>query len=322
MAIFLPSILMSSTKLNFRLFISCCVVCLMLAASSCKHNNARDHYKLSFKSIEGITYTEVDRRKGDGLAFNEYGYHLSPEWHLRFVSDDSAALYSPVKKQFLNFPLALGIDSVFNTARAFLKMRHMSKDSLIFEMMEVKDDSLKVNGSRVYMKFYADDFIKNKLHTTAGKLRRFRKADTLFIEKLAATANADIKKAFAAQNPVELISKSPNLIINTRKTIPNYLKNNFNTSDDYMDPTFDITINKAYKDFNYRFSAYVDKQGKMSYRRPLINLSDDKDMEKHYNRMATGILDSYLKLYVTVVPGTTLNIPHATTITIAVHGKK
>lgn len=78
----------------------------------------------SFKSVEGITFIEVSRRqKSNGLSYNEYGYHLTPDWRLRFVSDDSAALYSPQKDAFFNFPLALGTDSVFNIAHAFLKMK-------------------------------------------------------------------------------------------------------------------------------------------------------------------------------------------------------
>ncbi|TSD64005.1 hypothetical protein FFF34_015705 [Inquilinus sp. KBS0705] len=273
---------------------------------------------ISFKSIQGITFIEVARRQKNGLSFNEYGYHLQPEWKLRFVSEDSAALYSPVKKQFLNFPLSLGTDSVFNTARSFLRMKKMSKDSLVLELLEAKNDSMNINGSRVTMLFYSEGFIKNKLKEDTSLLKRVTHKDSLFIKALAAKAHADYKKAFAAQQVVQLISKSPDITITKRVTKPNYLDNNYSTADDYLDPTFNITIKNAYKDFYYSFSVYVDDKGKMYYRIPLVGL--DTDFLATYIRMSTGIMNSYLKLYLKVIPGSTLGIPHASTISLHVEG--
>ncbi|RWY49285.1 hypothetical protein [Mucilaginibacter gilvus] len=154
-----------------------------LAITGCKSNpNLKANKKqISFKSIEGITYTEVARTQQNGLSFNEYGYHLNPDWRMRFVSDDSVALFSPVKKTFLNFPLALGFDSVIYTNHSFLKMRHMSKDSLVFELLLAKNDSLDVGGAKVFMKFYADEYITDKLHTTAATLQHYKTQDTLFV---------------------------------------------------------------------------------------------------------------------------------------------
>lgn len=300
------------------------ILTLCILNTGCKRGKpaVATRERISFKSVEGIYYTEVDRRAENGLSFNEYGYHLKPEWRLRFVSFDSAALYSPVKKEFVNFPLALGMDSIFTTVRAFLKVRKMSKDSLIFEMLEVKNDSLKVGGSRVFMKFYADDYIKNKLHTTADKLIHATRKDSAYVKSLAAKANADIKKAFAAQQPVQFIAKSKNLTVEKFKNKPNYLENNFNTTDDYMDPTYTIKVANAFKDFNYYFSAYVDAQGKMHYRRPLMYFLGDKDFEQHYIKMSTAVMNSYVTYYFDIIPGQTLGIPHASMITMRVIGKK
>jgi hypothetical protein len=291
----------------------------LLCFSACGHKE-KDRSKISFKSIEGITYLEVSRLQKNGLSYNDYGFHLSPDWKLRFVSEDSAALYSPVKKQFLNFPLALGTDSVFNTAHAFLKMKHMSKDSLVLELLEAAGDSINLHKSRVTMRLFSEDYIKNKLHTDIVILQRPSRKDTLFVRSLVEKANADIKKAFAASEPVKLMSRSPQVTVAKRVTKPSYIDNNFSTDDDYLDPTFDIVINKAYANFNYSFSAYVDSKGQMFYRMPLIDLAGDDDFKNHYIKMSTGIMNSYLKLYLTTIPGQTLGMPHTSTISIHVTG--
>jgi hypothetical protein len=275
---------------------------------------------LSFKKVEGITYTEV-RRQQNGLSFNEYGYHLLPEWKLRFVSSDSVALYSPVKKQFLNFPLSCGIDSIFNTNRSFLRMKHMSKDSLIFELLEAKNDSLDLKGTKVYMLFYADNYIKNVLHTNAATLQRGNRKDSLFIKELVKRADSSLTNAFAALNPVRLTSTRSSITVKKKKTVADFLLNNYNTSDDYMNPTYHITINKAYSDFDYSFSAYVDKEGKLFYNTPLIPF-EDGGYKQEYVRFSKAIMNTYLKLYVKVVPGQTLGMLHTSLINLYVHGKK
>ncbi|MBD1365763.1 hypothetical protein IDJ77_18245 [Mucilaginibacter sp. ZT4R22] len=304
---------------NFVLLFS---VCAILAFAGCDYNNPRlkkNKKPISFKSIEGITYTEVWRYQQNGLSFNEYGYHLNPDWRLRFVSDDSVALFSPVKKAFLNFPLALGFDSVINTNRSYLKMRRMSKDSLVFELLAARNDTLNTVGEKIYMKFYADNYIKNSLHTTAAVLQRYKKRDTLFVKELVAKANADMKDAFAAQEPVQLISKSPILTVVKEKTVADWLLNNYNTSADYMDPEYDIVINKAYGDFYYSFSVFVDKDGKMYYDKPLVPFPDGKYRD-NYIRISKAIMNTYLKLYLKENPGQTLGMKHASLISLHVKG--
>jgi len=274
---------------------------------------------ISFKSIEGITFIEVARKQKNGLTFNEYGFHLSPEWRLRFVSEDSAALYSPVKKEFLNFPLALGTDSVFNTGRVFLRVKKMNRDSLLLDLLEAKEDSMNINKSRVSMLFYSEDHIK-KLGTDTATPHKASKQDSAFIKSLAAKANTNIKKAFAAQHPVQIISKSPHVAVEKFKNKPSSLDNHFSTTDDYLDPNFTITIRNALSDFEYYFSAYVDAGGKMHFRRALVEFLGDKDFENAYIRQATGVMDSYLVYYTKVIPGETLGIKHASIITLRVKG--
>jgi hypothetical protein len=280
----------------------------------------RDRTKISFKNVEGITFLEVSRKQNNGLSFNEYGFHLVPDWQLRFVSADSAALYSPVKKQFYNFPLALGTDSVFNIAHAFLKMKVISKDSLVFSLLETEGDSVNLNKSRVTMRLYSEDFIKNRLHTDASVLQRPSKQDTAFIRNLVSKANTDLKKAFAASQPVQLISKNPNVTTDKNKAKPSLLDNKYSTDDDYFNPVYNIVIHKAYQDFKYSFEATIDTTGAWHYNKPLVVFLGDEAAEKNYIKVSTAIMNTYLKLFLTTVPGQTLGMKHASIISVNVRG--
>jgi hypothetical protein len=281
------------------------------------HNGSKD--LISFKSIQGITYTEVARRMKNGLSFNEYGYQLEPQWKMSFISDDSARIYSPLKNKLINFPLSRGYDSILNTARTWLKVKRMTKDSLVLEILKFQGDSIETTGAKVYMILLADNYIKNVLHSDSTVLRRPSSKDTAFVRNLVTKANSNYTKAFAARQPVKLISLSPLATAVQRKTLPT-MQNNFDTSDDYLDPTFDIVINKAYKNFYYSFSVYVDDKGEMHYRRALIDFSTSPEFEAPYNRIAEGIMKSYLKLYFKCIPGSTLGMTHSSMISINLKG--
>jgi hypothetical protein len=276
---------------------------------------------IDFKPYNGINYSEVKRRQKNGLSFNEYGYQLEPQWKLKFVSDDSVSIFSPTKNAFINFPLTRGYDSIFNAARSWLKVQKISKDSIILEIIKQKGDSLDIKGTKVYMLFYADNYVKNVLHTDTSTLRHPSRQDTLFIRSLAAKANMDYKKQFSARQPAQITSKSPQVTVSRRTTKPS-IENNFDPSDDYLDPTYDIVINKAYKDFYYSFTMYIDDKGGMHYGIPLIDLNiSGPEFAQAYNRMASGIMNSYFKLYLDVKPGSTLGIIHSSMVSVHVEGK-
>ena len=283
-----------------------------------KHNGEKD--LISFKSIKGISYTEINRRLKNGLSFSEYGYQLEPQWKVNFVSDDSVSIYSPIKKRFFNFPLTRGYDSVFNTARTWLKVRKMSKDSLVLEMLKAEGDSVDIKGAGIYMTFYADNYVKNVLRSDTTILKRVSRKDSLFIKSLVIKANTDIKKAFAARQPVAFISKSPSVKVEKWKAEGD-LFNNFDTSDDYFNPTFNITINKAYTNFYYSFSVYVDDKGQMHYGEPLIAFLGES-LREQYIHESQAVMNSYLKYYLQVTPGKTLNMPHTSLIKIHVEGSR
>ena len=298
-----------------------CIVVLLASAffTGCGPKK-EEKSKISFKSIEGITFLEVSRRQNNGLSYNEYGFHLVPDWRLRFVSADSAALYSPQKKQFFNFPLALGTDSVFNIAHAFLKMKTMSKDSLVFQLLEAAGDSINLHKSRVTMKLYSEDFIKNKLHTDVSVLQRPSKQDTGFVRSLVTKANTDLKKAFAASQPVQLISRNLNVKVDKQSAKPSLLDNKYSTDDDYLNPVYDIVIHKAYQDFDYSFEATIDSAGVWHYNKPLVGFLGDEAAKKSFIKVSTAIMNTYLKLFLTTIPGQTLGMKHASIISVNVKG--
>ena len=310
---------MLSTHNHIKYLSAALLLIAVITYSGCKDPRAKEKHLVTFSAYNGINYSEVARRQKNGLSFNEYGYQLEPQWKLKFVSDDSVSVFSPTKNTFINFPLTRGYDSIFNAARSWLKIKKMSKDSIVMEILQAKGDSIDINGSKVYMLFYADNYVKNVLHTDTSILRRPSRKDTLFVKGLVAKANSNIAKAFSARQPVQLISKSSQITVKQKVTKPD-INNNFDSSDDYLDPNFDITINKAYKDFYYSFEICVDDKGQMHYVRPLIGFSD-KDFKDTYIRLSQGIMSSYLQYYFKVVPGSTLGFAHASTISVHVEGR-
>ncbi|HEX8023441.1 hypothetical protein [Mucilaginibacter sp.] len=303
------------TKLTCIVLTLFCMACKQ--RNIVKHNGEKD--LISFKPLFGISYTEIARRSQNGLAFNNSGYQLEPQWKMQFVSNDSARIYSPTKKQFINFPLTRGYDSIFNTARTWLKVKTMTKDSMIIEMLKFDGDSVDTRGAKVFMVFYADNYINDVLHGNLSKYRSPSRKDSLYIKSLTDIANKDYNEAFAARQPAELKSRSALVTVTRRHSEPTML-NNFNTSDDYMRPEFDITVNKAYTYFNYSFSIIVDTAGQLHYGKPIIFFLE-KERIPAYNHYSTAVMNSYLKYYLNFIPGKTLGIAHASEIAVHVKGR-
>jgi hypothetical protein len=308
-------------KIYSRIFVILCLLFSIVCCFSCHRKGiAKKKVLLSLSDLNGIRFTEVYRRMKNGLSFNDYGYQLEPEWKISFLSDDSANIYSPRKKRFLNFPLTLGYDSIFNTANAWLKVQKKSKDSLVVEILKAADDSVEVKGAKVYMTFYADKYVKDVLHSDTAILRRPSRADTAFIKKLVAKANRNPDSAFAARQPVVLTSKSP-LVTVVKKHTDADVFNYYDNSDDYLEPEYDIRIYKAYTDFTYSFTILVDQKGGMHYGKPLIGFPDSS-FKNSYIQLSSAIMNSYLKYYLSVLPGSTLGMKHTSMILVNVNGRK
>ncbi len=297
------------------IFISCLIGCKPKNVQ--KHGGEKDLF--SFKPVLGISYVEVARRLDNGLSFNEIGYQLEPEWQMKFVSNDSVSIFSPEKKRFINFPLTRGYDSIFNTARTWLKVKKLTRDSLLLQLLEARSDSIDTRGSRVFMTFYAENYVKNKLHKTAAALQVPSKNDTVFVRSLVELSEKDISKAFAARQPAS-VQSARNFI----KVSPRHAKgdifNNFDTSDDYMYPTYDIAIKDADTTFNYFFSVIVDTQGKLHYEKPLIPFTEE-GFERRYIAQSKAVLEKYLSKNLNVIPGSTLGMKHASAISIHAKGQ-
>lgn len=283
-----------------------------------RHDGEKD--LISFKSILGINYTEVARRLGNGLSFNQDGYQLEPDWHIKLVSNDSASIYSPTKKKYINFPLTRGYDSIFNTARTWFKVKKMTQDSLLLQLLESHADSIDTRGTRVFMTFYSDNFIKNVLHKDIAAIKAPSKQDTMFVKSLVDSAEKDFYKAFSARQPAIVKSKSSLVKVNSRHATGDIL-NNFDISDDYMYPTYDIIIDRAYTNFYYSFSIIVDSQGGIYYEKPLVPFSG-KGYELEYVAGSKAVMHKYFKNYFKILPGSTLGMTHPSSVSIHVEGRK
>jgi hypothetical protein len=294
-------------------------ICLFsLIGLSCNHA-AKQQEHPSFKSVLGIKFTEVRRVFDNGLSFAQNGYQMKPDWRLTFVSTDSVNIYSPGKKRFLNCPVIFDHDSVFNVAWAWLKLRKLTKDSILFQVLHVENQVISDTKSNMFMTLYADDYIKNKLHTTAEQLQHPSRKDTLYIKKRIAEVTNITDSAFSATEQAVLKSNSPLLQINQVMPEAN-LAGMEEPLPTYMLPEYNINIKKAYEDFYYSFSVIVDARGEMQFYRSTTVLMPE--FAERTKKTIRAIIAGYLKHYLNVTPGKTLGMPHASMLLLNVRGAK
>ena len=175
------------------------VASLILFLMACKSKPAKKEVKVPEKSdivsVQGIRYTEVKRRFSNGLSFDTMGFQQQPSWIVQFKSTDTVLAYDPVKKIMQPFFLLHDHAAVYNFAKEYFRFKLISKDSLVFQRLQVKGKEIADDiRSDVNMTFYADSYIKNTLHTDAEKLQRPSKRDTVFISELVAKANRNPDK--------------------------------------------------------------------------------------------------------------------------------
>lgn len=274
----------------------------------------------TFTAIKGIKYSEVKRRFGNGLSFNEQGFQLEPEWNIYFNADDSVRIFSPKKNQYMTYRIFHSHKALFQFAREWFRVKHVSKDSLLFQVMALESRVVKEEQSDIFMTLYSDDYIKNVLKTDAIKLKVPSREDTLFIKYRAIQANSNIDSAFAARNPVVLKSRSK--ISRVKKIMPSldpYL-GHVNRSEEYLYPEYQVNIDKAYQDFQYSFSVIVDHNGKMHFKQFLISV--EPEFLETKTKVVKGIIDVYLQNTLDITPGNTLGFPHSSLINLHVIGRK
>ncbi len=292
----------------------------MLWLSSCKFGSKTSDPTLrdfTFEPVKGIRYEEVKRRFKDGLSFNAQGFMQKPSWIIEVVKEDTMSAWSPQKNRMQNFYLQYDHGNVYNFAAEFFKVKYISKDSLVFQRVQVDGKVIASDvRSDVNMTFYAQSYIKNKLKTTAKALQKPTKADTAFIEKRANQVNANSDSAFAATDPVQFISKSKIARVKKISTVDRL--NNRTEAYDYMFPQYVITIDRAYKDFSHQVAAVVDFQGSIHVKTVYNVLPEDAAAKK---KTAQSIADIYVRNLFDIAPGTTLGVPHNSEITLTIIGK-
>ncbi|MGV3685124.1 MAG: hypothetical protein ACO1NS_05820 [Daejeonella sp.] len=289
--------------------------------SSCYYiTNINEEPPPTFTDVIGIKYSEVHRRFDNGLSFHESGFQLQPEWEVYFSAEDSIRIYSPERQQYMPYRIFHSHKALFHFARDWFRVKHVSKDSLILQVMELESRVVKEELSDVYMTLYSHDYISKVLKTTAEKLREPSREDSLFIKYRAIQANSDPDSAFAARNPVVLTSRSPILQVEKVKPTADPYLGYISRSEEYLYPEYRIRIDKAYQDFQYSFQVIVDHKGKMTFKDFLVGVMPEFRETK--TRVVKGIVDVYLKNLVSVNPGNTLGYPHSSVINLNVVGRK
>jgi hypothetical protein len=274
--------------------------------------------KVSFKKVHDIAFTEVRRQYDNGLGYNVYGYHLEPEWQVTFLSDDSVRIFSVVLQKFIVEPVIIDHDSVATVAHSWLRVKKLTRDSMVFQALYVQNQKID-SASNIYMTLYSNDYIKNELHTTAAALQTAPRRDTLYIKQKTKEAIADYNKAFAATQPALLKSNNLNVKVEKKQVTKAVAMEDVTLADNYLSPTYTVTINKAYNDFDYYMQVIVDEKGKLHFVKAMTHMLDDIE-----NRLKVmkGVVDGYLTVYLNTKPGTTLGIPHASRVLVRVRGFK
>jgi hypothetical protein len=275
-----------------------------------------------FDSIRGIRYTEVKRRFSNGLSFDVNGFQQEPSWIIQFPSaKDTVLAYDPGKKVMQPFYLEHDHANVFNFAKEWFRFKLISKDSLVFQRLQVNRKQIADDiRSDVNMTFYADDYIRNKLRTTAEKLQRPSPADTVFIRNLATQANQDPNNrdlVFAGRQIATFTPLSDMVSIEFLSSVDPL--GGRTRAYDYLFPKYRIVIRRAYKDFGYDFKVIVDAKGKLTVSQFNVSQPEYRETRK---KVLQGITSVYLQNLLKINPGSTLGIAHASEISLIVTGRK
>lgn len=313
------------TQMNFRFRFFVSTLFIIYFSSSCGSNTnstgteTQTQNTADFESIKGITFHEVKRQFENGLSFDTIGFQQEPEWILKFLRSDRVEIFSPQEGKMMSFHLHHDHDNYYNFGREWFAVKLLSKDSIVLQRLEVKSLRIKNDDrSNVFMTFYAEDYIKNKLQTTKEELLKPSKADTAFVKERIMLANAhplDSNYLFAARTPVKLSAKSKAIQVEKHSSFDPLTKS---SAYDYLYPEFKIEIKNAYKKFNYAFRVIVDVNKNISvYDFP----SYEEDTRENRHKVLQGICDIYLSNMLEITPGTTLDMPHASLITLYVKGE-
>ena len=298
-------------------------IILLFTLCSCNRNSSKDSVsktEFSFETVKGIKYIEVRRAFDNGIAFDQQGFQQEPEWIVQFLSDSTVDTYSPTRKKMIRFVVTHSHDAVYNFAKEWFRVKKLTRDSMVFQRLQVNGKEIaKDVRSNVYMTFYADDYIKNKLKTTVSELQKPKKQDSLFVKKQAEMANKyplDSAHFFAARNPAVFTPLSNKISVEKISNVDKL--QNHSASYDYLYPEYKITISSAYKDFAYTISAILDQNGNLF----VYKFNAQDDYRENRRKVLQGILDVYVAKLTKVKPGSTLGFTHSTLVVLDLLGKK
>jgi len=308
-------------QMRYLSFLTFCLITMLMACQQEKpvKKEIKD-FKSGIESVKGIRYTEVKRRFSNGLSFDTTGFQQEPSWIIEFYSADTVLAWDPAQQKMQGFHLHHDHKDVYNFAKEWFRFKSVSKDSLVFQRLQVTSKAIADDiRSDVNMTFYADSYIK-KLNSSAEVLQRPSKADTTFIKQMIERAernptNAD--SVFAGRIPVQLIPRDNRIQVQKISTVDKL--NGRTEAYDYLYPRFRIIIPDSYKDFGFEFNVLVDSNGKMHLGKFYMNMPEYKESRK---KVLQGIIDVYLTSLLIIKPGTTLGLPHSSEITVSVKGKK
>ncbi|WP_207426324.1 hypothetical protein [Pedobacter sp. SYSU D00535] len=306
---------MCLTFLKLPLVSGICLISILFYACGSKKGSGNE--RPSLKEVVGIKYIEVRREFDTGFSFNEFGFQQVPEWTMKFFSEDSVMIYSPKRKRYLHYLVHFDHDSVYNIAREWVRMKTISKDSLVFQLLEVEGKEISRDRSNVLMKFYSEEYLASRGLDTAI-LRRPNKKDSAFVRSRALRASrnpGNLDSAFAARSPVHLESLSPD--ISVQKSHGEGDELNPSAADEYLYPEYRIEINGAWKNFDYKFTVLVDQNGKLH----LGNFLVSDEFRASRKRVLEGIIKLYLEKYLRITPGNTLGVPHTSEVLFYVKGR-
>ena len=303
-------------KRTFCLLLPALIVILNV---SCKRYT---RHGLLFGDVKDIEYTEVRRIFDNGQVFDKQGYQLEPVWKFHFVSDDSVQVFSPKKQKYYGFHVYYDHDLIFNMIDSWLQLLKMTPDSIVFRSLRVnakREILLDDEGSKVFMTFYSDKYLKTKSAQAIKKMGLPTRKDTAFINARSKLANTVMDSAFSARQPV--VMKSNSRFVTAERVIkPDDPLSDMDPSIDYLYPEYNITIHHAYEDFAYSCSAFVDAQGVIHFRKSTI--FSHPEFEKSTMQAIKSILSGYVARYVNVTPGSTLGVLHTSIVLINLTGKK
>lgn len=288
---------------------------------SCGNNDEEtdEHKRPSFKPILGTDFHEVRRAFDNGLAYDSIGFVQVPEWHLKFIDEDSIQVYSIKEDSMFTYTVYHDHEDYFHFARESWKVIDVHPDSLLLQRLSLRGLKVDKERSNVYMRFYSQRHIDEVLQTTVEELRKPRPNDSAFVRQMVERANLSptvADSAYASVNHARLESNHPSMIVSKRKI--DSLKQS--AAHAYLYPEYELVINNAYRDFYYTFSVVVDADGRLHL--GTITTAIMPEFYESRERVILGIIDVYLTNWLDVTPASTLGLPHSSVVYLRVRGRE